>query len=211
MNAETNVEIIDIDSSSEEEGDGNSDQSSVGGPPDQIEEKKPGVALTTVKIPGPAQILEARRKKIDELLEYYGDTHNRLLSLLPFMNPNQKAQWHKLLNTKQRQILPELHEEPQSEPQSQPSNHSLNDLRNEFAQERIQVAARIKRVAQVGRYKRKKRTRKRSSPKKTYTARKPTIRKSTATKSSTYTPRVNIKTEVKPSNSALFAYVKKEK
>lgn len=218
-----NIEVIDIDGSSgtEEEGE-YSNISNIGALTNQVDEKKPDVTLNTVTIPSPTQILEARRRKIDELLECYGDTHNRLLSLLPFMNPNQKTQWHKLLNTKQKQVLPELAEALQPESQSQPSHPSLNRLRNELNMERNQVAARIKREAKVRRYKRKKSVRKRGSPKKTYTARKtpttskpttskPTTSKPTTSKPSTYTPRVNIKTEYRPARSALFAHVKKEK
>lgn len=211
-----NFEVIDIDSSlSEEEEEeveeeNNENSKKSGFIVEQTEEKKPEVALTTLKIPGPAQILEARRKKIDELLEYYGDTHNRLLSLLPFMNPEQKTQWHKLLNLKLKQVLPEIpFEEPPPPPrqQEQPSN-SLSSQFN--FEDRTLAPARVRRANPVGRYKvkRKKRPRNRSSPKKSaYTP-----RKTTTIKSSTYTPRVNIKAEHKPSRSFGFgASVKKER
>lgn len=215
-----NVEVIDIDSSSEEEKE-DEEQAEAGEENnknskqsefiiEQTEEKKPEVALTTLKIPGPAQILEARRKKIDELLEYYGDTHNRLLSLLPFMNPEQKTQWHKMLNLKLKQVLPEVtFEEPRPPPQQEQPSNSVSSLFN--FEDRTLAPARVRRAGPVRRYKvkRKKRPRQRSSPKKsTYTARKTT----TTIKSSNYTPRVNVKSEHKPSRSSGFGVtVKKER
>lgn len=196
--AGTKIETIDI-SSGEEEDEGEDISR-------KVEETKIPIDEDNLEIltkPGPAEILESRRKLINDLLGDFQTTYQKLTTQVQFMNPSQLLLFKKLLSKEFKG--PNAFEASQSVNQS--SDESL-----ELSPRRPTTSTSWRAPARK-RYRRVRKTKR--SPRKKYTARRTTNSSSVYTArnitTSNYISKAKVKTESKPAQRALFARVKMEK
>lgn len=89
-------QVIEIDSSDDEQPESKHQPT--------VESPEPEITGQRITLPTPDQILEARRKRIDDMFTEYARNHNLLLNLEHLMNPEQHLRWRNHLNSRSKPI-----------------------------------------------------------------------------------------------------------